>query len=80
MQIFLKILQSIDVIPLSKNIYDQASNIYATLHKKGTPTGEFDLLIAATAIENNLKLVTNNTKHYKNISIFFELEADNWIL
>ena len=34
-----------------------------------------DLFIAATAIYNDLTLVTNNTKHFENIPL---LKLENW--
>ena len=39
----------------------------ARLEKKGAKIDDFDLLIAATAVRNNLILITNNTKHFKRI-------------
>lgn len=79
LEVFMKLTELMDVIPLSKNIYTTASEIYAKLYKKGFPTGEFDLLIAATALENNLTIVTNNTKHFARIKEYFGLEVDNWL-
>lgn len=37
------------------------------LEKKGTKVDDFDLLIGATAISNNLQLYTNNKKHFSKI-------------
>lgn len=36
---------------------------------------EFDLLIGTTAIENNLTLITDNSKDFKNLN---GLKLDNW--
>ena len=36
---------------------------------------EFDLLIGATAIENKLTLVTDNTKDFKNLD---GIKMENW--
>ena len=36
---------------------------------------DMDLFIAATAIYNDLTLVTNNTKHFENIPL---LKLENW--
>ena len=45
----------------------------ARLRKTGTPVEDFDLLIGATAIFNNLVLVTKNISDFKRISgIFIE--------
>ncbi len=80
LELFLKLIEMIEVIPLTKNIYNKASEIYVKLRKNGFPTGEFDLLIATTAIENDLSIVTNNTKHYIKIKEFFNLKIDNWLM
>jgi tRNA(fMet)-specific endonuclease VapC len=45
------------------------------LRKKGMTVGHNDMMIAGTAIVNNMTLVTNNTKHYEKID---DLEIDNW--
>ncbi len=80
LELFFKLIEMIEVIPLTKNIYNKASEIYVKLRKTGFPTGEFDLLIATTAIENDLSIVTNNTKHYIKIKEFFNLKIDNWLM
>jgi tRNA(fMet)-specific endonuclease VapC len=59
-----------------------AIKIYAKekvrLRRIGKPMNdEFDLLIACTAIENRLILVTDNTKDFKNIE---GLKMENWII
>jgi len=62
------------------HIYDSISEyarIKAALELKGTPIhDDFDLLIAATALHNDLTLVTDNTKHFVN---FDGLKVENWI-
>ena len=80
LELFLKLVEMMEVIPLTKNIYNKASEIYVKMRKIGFPTGEFDLLIATTAIENNLSIVTNNTKHYIKIKENFNLKIDNWLM
>lgn len=45
------------------------------LRKQGTPIGEFDLLIGVTAIENDLVLVTNNTKHFVRLD---SIKLEDW--
>ena len=39
----------------------------ASLKKSGKILDDFDLIIAACAMTNNLTLVTNNTKHFSRI-------------
>ncbi|OGF50384.1 MAG: hypothetical protein A2231_02500 [Candidatus Firestonebacteria bacterium RIFOXYA2_FULL_40_8] len=58
------VIRYFDVYPVSELIADRASEL-AKL--KNIPAGPVDILIAATCIENNLILVTENIKHFKNI-------------
>jgi len=46
------------------------------LRKSGKPIDDFDLLIGATAIANDLILVTNNIKHFENLK---KIKLENWI-
>ncbi len=64
-----------EVLPLTDNIAKRCAQIYAELRKQGKTIGHNDMLIAGTAIENNMALITNNTKDFKDIS---DLEIDNW--
>ncbi|MGL5078460.1 MAG: type II toxin-antitoxin system VapC family toxin, partial [Waterburya sp.] len=41
----------------------------------GTPIGAYDLLIAATALANELILVTSNTKEFSRVK---HLVLENW--
>lgn len=64
-----------DVLPLTDKIAKRCAQIYAELRKQGKAMGHNDILIAGTAIENDMVLVTNNTKDFKDIPA---LEIDNW--
>lgn len=64
-----------NVLPLTHKGADISARIYSDLRKSGVTIGHTDILIAGTAIENDLILITNNTKHFSPIS---ELEIDNW--
>lgn len=55
------------IINLDSDIIHSYSSIRAKLEKKGQRLDEFDLLIAATAIDQELILVTNNRKHFNRI-------------
>jgi tRNA(fMet)-specific endonuclease VapC len=50
--------------------------IQAELRKIGRPTGEIDALIAAVARSQRYILITNNTRHFINIS---DLRLENWL-
>lgn len=56
---FLAFLQ---IVPFSVAI-DRYATEKARLKASGELVPDFDLLIGATAVQQNLKMVTNNTKH-----------------
>jgi tRNA(fMet)-specific endonuclease VapC len=47
----------------------------AKLHTLGKPIGYYDILIAATAVQHNLIMVTANTLEFKQIE---KLKIRNW--
>lgn len=46
------------------------------LEKQGLSIGDMDMFIAATALEEDLILVTGNVKHFERVS---ELKIENWM-
>ncbi len=77
LQLFQNLLQITDVIYLDKTILEKAGEIYSLLKNKGLLTGELDLLIGTTAIVHDLKMVTNNEKHYQTLEKYFDLKIEN---
>lgn len=70
-------IQGLSIIPIY-GCAKKYAEYKVKLRKNGTPMhDEFDLLIGVTAIENQLTLVTDNTKDFKN---FEELNFENWFL
>lgn len=65
-----------NVLPASPAVFDRYARLRATLEKQGIRLDSFDLLIAATALEHNLILVTGNIKHFSRIP---DLKLENWI-
>lgn len=57
-------------------VVKEAAGIYADLRNQGTVIGDADILIAATARVNGLRLSTNNQKHFGRIK---GLETGNWL-
>ena len=55
------------MLDVDSKIMSCFGRIKATLQKTGKNVDDMDLLIAATAMVNNLTLVTHNTKHFENI-------------
>jgi tRNA(fMet)-specific endonuclease VapC len=50
--------------------------IKAELRRTGQPIGDLDLLIASVAMSRNLKVVTNNLRHFERIP---EIALENWL-
>lgn len=57
------------------NCLDIYAKEKARLRKKGLIVDEFDLLIGCTAIANDLTMVTNNEKHFEQLS---KVKIENW--
>jgi len=60
---------------LNIGIMEVFADIKTKMYAQAIRIEDMDLFIAATAIYNDLTLVTNNTKHFKNIPL---LELENW--
>lgn len=58
------------------NAAEQYGKIRASLDKKGKPIGAMDMMIAAHARSLDAILVTNNQKHFKQVS---GLKIVNWV-
>lgn len=55
------------LLDVTSKVMDIFGEIKVYTQKTGNPIDDFDLLIAATAIANNMTLVTHNTKHFDKI-------------
>jgi predicted nucleic acid-binding protein len=60
-------ISNIQVLDLTTEACEEASNIYSDLRKSGTLISEFDILIAAIAKTNNEAILTHD-KHFKSIN------------
>ena len=70
-----RFIQGLSIIPIY-GCAKRYAEYKVKLRRNGTPMhDEFDLLIGVTAVENQLTLVTDNTKDFKN---FDELNIENW--
>ena len=63
-----------EILPIQPALDLFGRNKYA-LEAKGMRIDDFDLLIASTAIFNNLTVVTHNTKHFNRIQ---NLQVEDW--
>lgn len=67
-------LSAIQIIPIIHCI-DKYALEKARLRKSGMLIDDFDLLIGATAVTYDLKMVTNNTSHFKRIK---GIKLEDW--
>jgi tRNA(fMet)-specific endonuclease VapC len=63
------------VYPLIDDMIVKASDIYAYLYKQGLLISDADILIASTALVNNLTLITGNLEHFNRIP---NLVSQSW--
>ncbi len=70
------IIQQIFTTVYIFNSLDIYAHEKARLRKAGNMLDDFDLLIGATAISNNLTLVTRNTSDFNRLN---GIEIENWI-
>jgi len=59
-----RLLQPIVVLPIDQAVARRYGELRGLLRRAGTPVATADLLIAATAIEHDAKLVTRNARHF----------------
>lgn len=61
-------LSGLVIVGLDEEVCKRFGHLRGSLRKLGKAIGDFDLLIAATALQHNLILLTNNRKHFKDIA------------
>lgn len=64
---WMDLLESVDILAVDTAIADRFARIRAELRTAGRLIPDMDLLIAATAIEYDLTLVTGNRRHFDRI-------------
>ncbi|MBE3040718.1 MAG: type II toxin-antitoxin system VapC family toxin [Chloroflexi bacterium] len=58
------LLDSLETIPMTAEIADLAGEIIRSWRARGAVLGDADAVIAASALHNNLALVTTNARHF----------------
>jgi len=71
----LDFLTPFEVVPYTEKVSKSYARIRAGYEKKGEPAGPNDLLIAATVLVNNGRLVTRNIREFRRIP---GLEVIEW--
>ncbi|MCG5054103.1 MAG: type II toxin-antitoxin system VapC family toxin [Myxococcales bacterium] len=68
-------LSGVEVVDFDNDAAAIFGRIASLLAERGSPIGDFDVLIAAHAISLKRVLVTNNTKHFSRVP---GLKIENW--
>ena len=71
-----RFLDVVQVVPFDIECAKICGSIKSKLRNIGKPTGEVDVLIAATAMAHKATLVTANKKHFENIE---GLKIEMWL-
>jgi tRNA(fMet)-specific endonuclease VapC len=66
---------AIEVMPFDELAAAEFGRIGSMLAERGTPIGEFDVLIAAHSVSLRCTLVTNNVRHFSRVP---GLSVENW--
>ena len=69
------VAELLPVIGVSPPVMETFASLKAELEQRGRKVDDFDLIIASTAIQLDYALVTNNTRHFRDIP---GLRIDNW--
>jgi len=67
--------EDINVLPVTP-VFERYGTEKARLRLAGTPTGDFDLLIGCTSVEEDMVMVTENVDDFKNIR---GIRIENWV-
>lgn len=60
-------LNLVTLVPVTEDVCRRFGELRGQLRKRGRPLADFDLLIAARALELNLTLLSNNRRHFEQI-------------
>jgi len=74
---FEALCQTCLILPLTNRVIERAATLYAELYRRGALLPDADLLIAATALEAQRTVVTNNLAHFQRIP---NLAVETWKL
>lgn len=66
---------AVEVVSFDEAAAAEFGRIGSALAERGTPIGEFDVLIAAHAVALRCTLVTNNVRHFSKVP---GLSVENW--
>jgi tRNA(fMet)-specific endonuclease VapC len=73
--IITNLIQPIAILPFNTPEAEKAAEIRAILKFQGQPIGAYDVLIAATALQHQLIMVTANQREFDRVP---GLQTENW--
>ena len=76
LQAFNRFINDCEVEELGRPVVEKAADIYVNLKNQGKLVEDADILVAATAMDKGLVVVTDNEKHFRRIK---GLEVENWL-
>lgn len=68
-------IDCIQIVQFDNETAEHAAHARTYLRKKGTPIGPYDILIAGTALQHQLTLITANEKEFDRVP---KLKIENW--
>ena len=74
-ELTMRLLEVLPSIPFGSAAAQRAAYLRSRLSRLGKPIGPYDLLIAATALENQLTLVTQNLREFRRVE---GLVVEDW--
>ncbi len=74
-ELTMRLLEVLPSIPFGSAEAQRAAYLRSRLSRLGKPIGPYDLLIAATALENQLTLVTQNLREFRRVE---GLVVEDW--
>jgi tRNA(fMet)-specific endonuclease VapC len=72
---FVSFLASVTILAFGNAEAERAAQIRAILKAQGQPIGAYDVLIASTALQHSLLMITANQREFDRVS---GLQTENW--
>ena len=69
------LLSAVTILPFTTREAKQSALVRSVLKAKGQPIGPYDVMIAATALEYQLVMVTANLREFERVA---GLKTENW--
>jgi len=76
-ELTLRLLEALPSVPFGSAEAKRAAFLRSKLSRVGKPIGPYDLLIAATALEHQLIIVTHNVREFRRVE---GLVVEDWTL